>query len=225
MTALDKIVAYLHEIRREIVVGIAVLIVTGGIVSSGNYIINYLFPGPFSGKYTVVLPDEDIKDSFQVSVASITNRNGHVSGDKAERHGKRQWDYQGFLKNGYLMIAYRNSSDEGIGFGTYMLQRDEVEQSPYYAGIWTGIACGTGTPKLKRCPALMVPGVVQLSFVGNRVKKEELLSKLSSKQVNSLVGSCEEVVLIKEYDAKCPIAEDKISGSGTPIGMNAVGEK
>jgi hypothetical protein len=71
---------------------------------------------------------------------------GEVEGDN------QSWEQIGFLRDGYITLAYRTIGEQAQGIGTYFL-RDQDGKGQTYVGYWEGKDCTLN--RVVRCPYIL----------------------------------------------------------------------
>jgi hypothetical protein len=105
--------------------------------------------GPF-----VVLGANDEGSSKQPTrgYLELKNYEGAVRGDHVFNSGTKR-NYSGFLKNGFLVLAYRS---DGNGYGTYFLASNSGDQAEYVGHRQVNTCPGQGFQVVKDCNTVLI---------------------------------------------------------------------
>jgi hypothetical protein len=112
-----------------------------------------LFPDKVSGEYVFVSANNEADPPFEETLATLHSHDGVISG--TAKRGDKAWTYSGYLKQGYVVLAYRSAGATGLGFGTYFLE-DPTGNGREYVGYVEGNYCPER--KVFRCNTVMVKG-------------------------------------------------------------------
>lgn len=196
----ERILSFVQERWGEIVSGLIVAVIPGAIIYSWENVMALMFPGPLSGVYTMIMPD-DKPGEYDIARTDLKSHGERVWGNKKDLKTDKTWDYEGFFKSKHLVIAYKTAGLLRIGIGTYFLEYTELDGKGQFAGQWQGISCKKELlhSVVERCPALLIAGDV--------TKREDL--KLTPNQAALLAGKCEIVEFVKAAEnvvtgPKCP---------------------
>jgi hypothetical protein len=114
--------------------------------------------------YVVLSSDDENGASDPRHSIRLKRQDNLISGDgdyTNKKGEKRSWVYSGYWNNGRLVLAYRSSKPEGIGYGVYFLEQISGAGN-LYKGHWEGNSCakpGTEPPqRIMRCNAVLVRG-------------------------------------------------------------------
>jgi hypothetical protein len=138
----------------------AVLAAVAGGVTGKAYdsLMAWLAPDRVSGSYVMLNanngPTESDKPALEDAL-TLQSHDGVIAG--TGQHGGKQWIYSGYLKNGYIVLAYRSIMSDGLGFGIYVLA-DVDGTGQVYTGHFEGNVCPER--RLFRCNAVLVKGAV-----------------------------------------------------------------
>lgn len=113
----------------------------------------YFLPDKISGEYVVLSSSNTDDGLFDEDLLTLKSHNGVITG-KGER-GDKRWTYSGYLKNGYVVLAYHSVDPNGLGFGTYFLG-DPTGNAREYVGYVEGNYCPER--RVFHCNAVLVKG-------------------------------------------------------------------
>jgi hypothetical protein len=161
----------------------AVLAAVAGGVAGKAYdsLLAWLAPDHVSGFYVMLDANNGPTETGNPLLEdglTLQSHGGVISG--VGQHGDKQWICRGYLKNGYIVLAYRATTADGLGFGTYVLA-DQDGSGQVYTGHFEGNVCPER--RLFRCNAVLVKGAV-----GTRPNTAEAYKPLLSAQCVVISG-------------------------------------
>ena len=132
--------------------------------------------GGLTGVWTGIIKEADA--AFQTDVVSLTQNGDVVSGTIASSKD-RSWEVSGFVKDQFVVLAYRSRVAGRVGVGTVFLIKNSSGES--YAGYMVATNCASNT-------VVQVPYV--LARVDNAAVRERYLQHLGKPAIELLGFVC-----------------------------------
>jgi hypothetical protein len=119
-------------------------------------------PAAVAESYVALSSNDEGGQNVMAEDLHLSRRGNVLSGEGQDLDDqKKSWHYAGYLNGAYLVLAYRSTDPDGIGFGTFFLEQADSTKN-LYKGHLEGNSCAKPGPaparRIVRCNAILVRG-------------------------------------------------------------------
>jgi len=184
------VLGWLLRKGREVVIGAALGALLGFFWEDVDaWVRSLVQPGNLSGTYVIasfVYPEEPGDRPEEHTYALTLKHGGNRIFGVMESTGGKRWNFNGYIRNKFMALAYGGVEEDGLGTGTYSFQRDIRD---VLWGYVTQVECIGLEAMYTRCPALMY----RMGQEGRATMYKEFMTKSCEKITIKTPDKCQDL--------------------------------